>query len=208
MNYKLVIFDFDGTLADSFPWFQSVFEELAAKYGLPPMDQGSLEKLRTLDIHQILKEYKIPPWKLLLIGNHLKKLMSEQIDRISMVSGMQSVVDELHARGVKLAIVTSNAGRNVRRVLGPQLMERFDYVESGVSMFGKKGKFQKIIKKAGVLPRETLCIGDEVRDLESSRASQIPFGAVSWGYTDVKTLQRFAPDEVFEHPAQILASFG
>ena len=33
MNYRLVLFDFDGTLADSFPFFVRVFNRLAEKHG-------------------------------------------------------------------------------------------------------------------------------------------------------------------------------
>jgi phosphoglycolate phosphatase len=204
MRYDLVIFDFDGTLADSYPWFLSIFEELAHRYHLPDISHEDLEDLRKLDVHQILKEYKIPIWKMILIGNHLKKLMNSQIERVNMVDGMRSVVQELSGQGVKLAIVTSNAERNVRRVLGTETMAYFDAIASEVSMFGKKGKFQAIQKSSGVPASRTLSIGDEIRDLKSSRAAKIPFGAVNWGYTDVSLLLTHAPEEVFYHPGQIL----
>ena len=203
-KYRLVIFDFDGTLADSYPWFLQVFSELASRYHLPPVETAAIEKLRALEISQILKEYKIPFWKLILIGNHLKRMMSRQIDQISLVDGMQTVIDSLAEGEIRMAVVTSNAEANVRAVLGPQNMAHFDYIESGVSMFGKKSKFQKILRKSGIPASQTLCIGDEVRDLKSSREARIPFGAVDWGYTALATLLGHSPDEVFNHPIQIL----
>ncbi len=208
MNYKLVIFDFDGTLADSYPWFVSVFEELARKYRLPAVDKDHLDQLRSLDIHRIQKEYNIPLWKMLLIGNHLKKLMSSQIDKIQLVQGMPAVIAALRQRNIRLAIVTSNAQKNVQRVLGTTNMACFDWIETGASLFGKKGKFRKILDKAGVAAHEAFSIGDEVRDLQSSRELKIPFGAVTWGYTDSLTLQSYHPTAIFENPAQILASIG
>jgi phosphoglycolate phosphatase len=204
MKYKLVIFDFDGTLADSYPWFLTILQELTKRYRLPNLGPADLEKLRAFDIKQILKEYKIPLWKVVLIGNHLKKLMSSQIEHVSLVNGMQPVLDSLREQNIQMAVVTSNAEKNVRRVLGPQNMAYFDYIESGVSMFGKKSKFQKILKKSGVAASEALSIGDEIRDLKSARDAHIPFGAVSWGYTALKTLQSHAPEEEFESPHQIL----
>jgi len=204
MKYKLVIFDFDGTLADSYPWFISVFEDLSKRYRLPTIEMTDMEKLRSLDISQILKEYRIPFWKVVLIGNHLKKLMNSQINQIRLVSGMQSVIETLGKQNIKLAVVTSNAEKNVRRVLGPHNMPYFSLIESGASMFGKKGRFLKILKKTGIPASETLSIGDEVRDLKSAREAQIHFGAVTWGYTDYKTLQQHAPEEIFYHPNQIL----
>lgn len=204
MKYQLVIFDFDGTLADSYPWFLSVFQDLAQRYRLPRMDLTDLEKLRSFDVRQILKEYHIPLWKVIVIGNHMKKLMASQIDEIHLVNGMQNVIERLGAAGVKLAVVTSNAERNVRQVLEPGCLEYFGWIESGVSLFGKKKKFQQILRKSGVPADRALSIGDEVRDLHSARAANIPFGAVTWGYTDRQILQAHAPEAVFEHPEQIL----
>jgi len=204
MKYQLVIFDFDGTLADSYPWFLTVIEDLAKRYKLPRLEQADLENLRTLEVHQILKEYHIPLWKMIVIGNHLKKLMSRQIGNICLVNGMEAVIEQLGQAGVKLAVVTSNAEANVRQVLGARNLAYFDLIEGGVSLFGKKGRFQKILKKTGISASQALSIGDEVRDLKSSRAANIPFGAVTWGYTDLTMLQLHTPDEVFTQPEQIL----
>ncbi len=204
MNYRLVIFDFDGTLADSFAWFLSVFEDLAKIYRLPRMDADELRRLRALDITQIMREYKIPFWKIFLIGKHLTRLMGNQTDQIQIVGGMQPVLDALAQQDVRLAIITSNAESNVRRVMGPENMAYFEFIESGVSMFGKKSKIHKLLKKTGVAAGETLSIGDELRDLQSAHEAQVHFGAVSWGTTDLHTLRRHDPELAFEHPGQIL----
>lgn len=203
MNYKLIIFDFDGTLADSYPWFLSIARDLLPRYHLPHMEISEIEKLRTLEINQILKTYKIPLWKAIIIGNHLKKMMNHQIEKILMVDGIQSVIETLAAQDIRLSIVTSNAEHNVRLVLG-QHINYFDFIESGVSLFGKKNKFLKILKKTRIPSHEALCIGDEVRDLKSSHAAKIPFGAVSWGYTDRQTLLNHSPESIFDNPGQIL----
>jgi phosphoglycolate phosphatase len=203
-KYRLVIFDFDGTLADSFPWFLEIFADLARQYHLPPLESAHLKKLRALEVSQILKEYRVPFWKLILISSHLQKLMNRQIGKINLVDGMQPVIDALAASPIQMAVVTSNAEANVRAVLGPRNMAHIHYIESGVAMFGKKRKFQKILMKTGIPASQALCIGDEVRDLRSSREANIPFGAVNWGCTALTTLLQHAPDEVFHHPGQIL----
>ena len=204
MKYQLVIFDFDGTLADSFPWFLTVFEDLAKRYRLPHLDKHDLDNLRRLDIRYIMKKYHVPFWKMMVVGNHLKKLMSDQIDKINLVNGMQSVIETLANQNVKLAVVTSNAEENVRRVLGARNLAYIDLIESGASMYGKKNKFEKVLKKTGIPANLSLSIGDEVRDLKSSRAAKIAFGAVNWGYTDLSILQAHAPEEVFTDPGQII----
>jgi phosphoglycolate phosphatase len=204
MSYRLVIFDFDGTLVDSYPWMLNVMDDLARRYRLPRLEKEELARLRTMEVRQILEEYKIPLWKMFVIGTHLKKLMSSQIDQICLVSGMREVIEALVQQGVQLAVVTSNASENVRLALGPETIPHFFSVMGGVAMFGKKKKFQSLLRQTGIPAAQALSIGDEVRDLKSARAAKIPFGAVTWGYTDLSMLQAHAPEEVFDSPEQIL----
>ncbi len=208
MNYRLVIFDFDGTLADSYGWFLSVFEDLSKRFQLPQVDADELRRLRAMDITQIMREYRIPFWKIMLIGKHLTQLMGSQIEHIRLVAGMQGVLDTLARHDVRLAIITSNAESNVRRVMGAENMAYFDFIESGVSMFGKKSKIHKLLKKTGVAAEQTLSIGDELRDLKSAHEAQVHFGAVSWGTTDLLTLRQHAPELAFEHPLEILQALN
>lgn len=207
LPYQLVIFDFDGTLADTYPWFLSIFDELAIRYKLPRLEQSALEALRKVDIRYISRKYKIPVWKMTRMGAHLKKRMSSEIERIQLVGGMQGVIDGLKAMGVRMAVVSSNAEGNVRQVLGEQNEPYFEAFECGVKLFGKKAKFEKILRRTGVAPQRVLSLGDEVRDLRASRQAGISFGAVTWGYADPETLRSHAPDALFEHPDEILAWF-
>lgn len=204
MKYQLVIFDFDGTLADSFPWFLSIYGDLARRFDLPPMNRADLEALRRMDFSVILREHRVSPLKAIQMGAYLKQLMSSQVDRVPLVDGMQEVIDALAARQVKLAVVSSNDENNVRRVLGERNAARFFAYECGVAILGKTAKFLNILRKSGVRPNQALSIGDELRDLKSSRQAGIAFGAVAWGYTDAERLKAQNPDLFFTRPFQIL----
>ena len=203
-KYKLIIFDFDGTLADSFPWFISIYDELAQRFKLPRLDKAQLEQFRQVDMRRIFKDKKIPLWKVVQIGNYLKKMMTSQIEHIKLAEGIQTVIDTLAPLEVKLAIVSSNKEENVRKVLGEKNAALFKQYECGVSIYGKASKFKKILKASGVPFDQVLSIGDEVRDLKSSHKVGIAFGAATWGYTDLETLRAFNPDELFIEPLQIL----
>lgn len=207
LPYHLVIFDFDGTLADTYPWFLSVFDEFAARYHLPRLDNSALDALRKVDIRYISREYNIPFWKITQMGIHLQQQMASQIDRIQLVDGMQTVIDNLRSLGVKLAVVSSNTEENVRQVLGAENAVHFEAFECGVSLFGKKLKFEKIMRRTGIPPAGVLSIGDEVRDLKSSRQAGMTFGAVTWGYGDAEILRENGPDALFNHPEEILTLF-
>ncbi|MFZ6026208.1 MAG: HAD hydrolase-like protein [Chloroflexota bacterium] len=208
MPYKMAIFDFDGTLADSFPWVVSVFDQVAEKYHLAGLGQGEVERLRRQGARQIIKERRVPFWKILPIANYVRRLMAENIHHIRMFDGVDGLLRSLAAHGLLLGLVTSNTHPNVCRVLGAERTGLFHFNECSVSPFGKPGRLKKLLRKGGVQPHEAIYIGDEIRDLEAARKVRMPFGAVAWGYTHPDALEAHAPHEMFASVAEIPLKIG
>lgn len=204
MNYKLVIFDFDGTLADSFPYFLKTLNVLAELYNFKKVDPDQVDDLRAMNVRQMMKLAGMPAWKMPIIANAFIKMMSRDIDQISLFDGISGLLQQLSAHGVQLAIVSSNSEGNIRRVLGPDNAALIDYYSCGTSVFGKQSKFRKVMKKSGCRSGEILCIGDEVRDIEAAQAEAMPFGAVTWGYTRTDALTAYSSIAVFHTVADIL----
>lgn len=197
MKYKLIIFDFDGTLADTLPWFLSIIDKVVEKFKLKNAQLSDFEMLRNLDTKKALKKYDISFWKAAVIGRYVMGLMEKDIEKISLFNGMDQIIKKLSRADLHLALVSSNSYHNVQQVLGQELAGIFKYYECGVSLLGKKSKFNKIIKKSNVAKKDTLCIGDEIRDIQAANQANIPFGAVSWGYSNINALKAYAPEEVF-----------
>jgi phosphoglycolate phosphatase len=195
---KLVIFDFDGTLADTFGWFLGVADALADRFRFRRIDPGDLHGLRGLNARQVLERQGVPLWKLPLIVRHGRALMARDIDRIPLFAGMTSALGRLAAGGASIAVVTSNSRANVLRVLGAKTAPLVSQLECGASLFGKASKLRRVLKRAGVLGPQALYVGDEIRDAEAARAAGVPFGAVSWGYTRLDALRAHTPARVFE----------
>jgi phosphoglycolate phosphatase len=197
MKYRLIIFDFDGTLADSYPWFMSVVNMVADKYQFKKIEESEIEALRNYEAGKLLKYLRVPLWKMPAIAKYVKTIMAQDIQRIPLFNGITGLLRHLSKQGVMLAVVSSNSSENVRQVLGPENTALFKYYQCGVSMFGKSTKLKKILGQSGVRPDETLYIGDEIRDREAARQAKIAFGAVAWGYTNVESLRAHSPDMVF-----------
>ena len=191
------MFDFDGTLADSFPWFISVVNTIADTYRFKRVEPHEIETLRGASARQIVQHLGIAWWKLPFIGRSMRRLAAEHVDQIALFDGVDHMLQQLSQAGVTIALVTSNSYANVQRVLGPDNAARITYYECSVSAFGKRARFQRVLKRTGLLPHEALCIGDELRDLEAARKARIPFGAVAWGFTQIEALKAHAPNEVF-----------
>jgi phosphoglycolate phosphatase len=202
--YRLLIFDFDGTLSNSFPFLVSIFAELADRYRFKHVSAEELSALRDQPAGVIMRTLGIPAWKAPRIGSEVKRRMSTQTGQVDLFPGIGDLLDSLGKRGTGLALVTSNAPGNVNAVLGPDRLAYFQYVECDVPLQRKNAAFLKILKRSG-LPRENvLCIGDEIRDLEAAHRAGLAFGAVAWGYTEIRALQAAGPEVVFTEIQEIL----
>ena len=204
MKYKLVIFDFDGTLADTFPWILSIVDEVADKYKVKRVERSELETFRTYDASKMMKLHHVSLWKAARIANHIRSLMAKDINQIQLFAGMDRVLNHLVEKGATLALVSSNSHDNVCQVLGSHNASLIKYYECGVSLFGKQPKFRKILQKNGSRPDETICIGDEIRDSQAARKNNIAFGAVAWGYTKFEALIAESPQEFFSSVGEIV----
>ena len=197
MKYRLVVFDFDGTLADSFPWAASVVNQFADQYGFQRIDSSDHDRLRNYDAKQLMQHLGVSMWKVPQMAIHVRKRMAEEIDKIPMFPGVDAMLQRLTSAGIILAAVSSNSEANVRQVIGPQnaaLMHDFD---CGASVFGKAPKLKAVMRRCGVAPAQAILIGDEIRDGKAARKVAMAFGAVGWGYTNPEALQAEAPDEFF-----------
>ncbi len=196
-RYKLVVFDFDGTLADSFGCVLRLFDEAALRHGLRRVDPRDVDSLLSKGPKDIMRHLGIPAWKLPLVVTSMRRELRRHIHRVSLFPGVPALLDGLSKRGVVLALVTSNSYDNVRCVMGPEMTGRFRFVDCGVAVLGKRARLRKIVARSGLAREEIFCIGDEIRDLEAARKERLAFGAVSWGFAKPDLLAARGPDVMF-----------
>jgi len=204
MKYKLIIFDFDGTLADTLPWFLNTLDHVAEKFNLPLIDKNRKEELRKLDARSFIQHLKIPLYRLPQIAKYMRNLMTKQIEQIKLFPGSEKLLRNLKAQGYKIAIVSTNSQVNIRKVMGEELIELNDHFAGGVSMFGKETKLKKVLKLSGVAKEEAIYIGDEIRDVQASQKIGLPVGAVAWGYNAADALAALTPTMMFNNLEEIL----
>jgi phosphoglycolate phosphatase len=202
MRYPLVIFDLDGTLVDSYPWFLTIVNDVARRYGFKPIEADDIKSLRRAGSREILKRLEVPPWKLPAIAAHMHGLKREHAGALPLFPGVDGVLRTLRDAGITLALVTSDNEENARRQLGASA-SHFSYFACGASLFGKQSKFKSVVRRAGVDPARTIAIGDEVRDIEAARAAGIACAAVAWGYAAFDALAAHAPDMMFQQMTDI-----
>lgn len=204
MKYDIAAFDFDGTLADTMPWFNSILNTVADKYGFRKIDAAERDQLRHRDAAEILKFLGIPLWKLPAIMAHVRTLMQEIDPSVHMFDGIPDALARLKTAGVRLAVVSSNSLENVRRV-GPDTAALFDDYECGTDLFGKAAKIERLLKRHDTAPERFLLVGDEMRDIDAARKAGVRVGSVAWGYNHVDALRERGPDELIMQVADLPA---
>jgi phosphoglycolate phosphatase len=205
VKYRLAIFDFDGTLADSLRWLAGVMGGVADKYGFR-VDAADWQTLRGLTTRQLLAHLRLPAWKLPWVASHLRKLQARDIDQIVLFEGVSQMLQRLADSGITLAVVSSNAEQNVRRVLGRETAGLISHYDCGASLFGKRAKLRTVLRKSNVTPADSIYVGDETRDIEAAKSLGMASGAVSWGYSTPDALRSLSPTVIFASPGEVTES--
>jgi phosphoglycolate phosphatase len=201
MRYKLALFDFDGTLADTAGWFASALNESAARFGFRQLSREEFAMLRGKGNREIIRYLRVPWWKMPAIARDMRQRAAADAHAMQLFPGVGELLVDLRGAGVRIAIVSSNAEATIRRVLGADI--EIDYFECGTSIFGKSARFRRVLKRAGLGVADAIAIGDEGRDIQASRATGIVAGAVAWGYATPDYLRSQSPDIMFGDLADI-----
>lgn len=200
---KFLIFDFDGTLADSLTWLARIMPEAAARYRFRSIGSEKENWLRSLDSHELVEYLRIPAWKIPLVANYLRRRMAKDIHEIRLYPGIESLLLQLASGPLKLGILSSNSKNNVQHVLGDHLSSLFHYYECGIPLLGKTRQLKNVLSKSGFRAVDSFFIGDEIRDLEAAKKEGVRFGAVTWGFNNETAFQQHQPNEIFHSVSEI-----
>lgn len=202
---KVIIFDFDGTIADSFEAVWKISNKLAAEFGYPVTQADDINPLKNLSSKEIIKLSKLSPLKIPFLVRRLRQELSHEIPHLQTFPGMALVLRSLHQQGDRLGIVTSNSRENVIAFLAAQnLLDVFDFVESGLALFGKDRVIQHVVKRQRLNLADVIYVGDETRDIEAVQKLGIPIISVTWGFNSSQVLAAENPDFLISQPEDLL----
>lgn len=205
--YKLVIFDFDGTLADSAPWFMRVLNDLADEHRFKRVSDQEIEMLRDKSNREIMRYLGIRFWQMPAIARDMRKRSAEASGEIRLFDGIPELLKGFRKNGTQIAIVSSNGEETVRRVLGAS-SALVDHYSCGASLFGKAAKFRALQRKLKLRPDEVLAVGDEGRDVEAAHQAGFVSAAVTWGYATEAALRRCSPTFLANTVAELISLVG
>lgn len=198
-----IIFDFDGTIADTFEDVVQIFHRLTGRHQKLPEEE--VERLRGLSLTGIIEDLQIPPWKIPFLMIRGRQRMARKMSTVEAQPGIIEIIKKIYAEGHQLFIISSNSRRNIRAFLRKhQLQEEFVEIYGSVGLFSKGRALKKIVRRNHLNPAETWYIGDEVRDVLGAHHAGLRMVAVSWGYNTATILQEHKPTRLVSQPAELL----
>src|SRR5262245_31510189 len=203
MRFPVVLWDFDGTLADTFACTVRVYNRLAPAYGLRPIDDP--QAVRGMTVPQFLRAHRVGLWKLPSLVLQVLVAQKEEVATLSLFPGVSGVLEELSQAGTRMAVLSSNAEGNIRACLKANGVEGFFEAVVGYRrLFGKGRGIRGLLKGRGLVGPEVVYVGDEVRDIQAARKAGVAAAAVTWGFNSRDLLARHAPDYLADSPEQLL----
>lgn len=188
-KFNTIIFDFDGTLVDSFDISCEIIHELALKYGKIDMSLNEIKEfIRNKNLKDIIAEFKINKFQLFFILIKAQYEFHKKLKSIKFFEDVENMIKKLKKNGFNVGIVSSNSKTNIEDYLEDKNMkDEFDFVYK-TSLFNKANTLKKVINNLKIEMNEVLYVGDEIRDLIASKSIGLSCVSVSWGFNSEKLL--------------------
>lgn len=198
-----VLFDFDGTLANTLPLGFELYNEIAGQYNFISADDSEIPQLMNMSIAEILKLKNIPLYMVPIALYNVKKKMKTRLSEVEPFDGIKKFLYNLKDAGYHLSIISSNSKENMIKFLDMNNINVFNYIYSSTSLFGKDKLIKHYLKAVKTSPEKVLYVGDEIRDIEAAKSSGVKIVSVTWGYNDIELLKKHEPDFLAESINQL-----
>lgn len=205
MQNHVLIFDFDGTIADTFQAIVTISNQLADEFQYKKMTPTEAQLLKNKTTREIISHLEIPMLKIPLIIAKAKTELFKNISSITPVLGLKDTLEKLKDRDVQLGILTSNSEENVTGFLKNHKLEVFNFIKTTSKIWSKDHHLSKIIASHNFNPGNVIYIGDEARDIVAAKRLGIKVAAVAWGYNSTQALLANKPDYLLNDPKELLS---
>lgn len=205
---KAVLFDFDGTLADTNPLIIRTFDETFAAL-LPERTMTMKEIYDCIGPTLEQTGEKYFPDNPAVFVEHYRKLNDKyHDDMIEIYPGVVQMLTELQKKGLKLAIVSSKRRDFViRGLIQTKILEFFDYIVAGDDVQNPKPHtepFEMVFNHYGVTASECLMVGDNSHDIDGAKNAGIKSIAVGWAFKGKPYLIALNPDYIIDDTMEII----
>ena len=205
----VLIFDFDGTIADTLETIVTITNRLASDYGYPQTTPERLKYLRALSTAELLEQSHVPLFQVPFLMRRVRRELHQDIGSIQVFRRLADVLLALTADGHTIMIASSNAPSTIRPFLERHgLRDVFSQIYGNIGLLGKARSLRRIMRRHRLIPEEILYIGDETRDIEAAHCQGLAVASVSWGFSDRTALEAQGPTFLVDTPEELYRAVG
>lgn len=183
---ELVIFDLDGTLTDSAAGVVASFRHALGHIGAPVPDGDLAQRLVGPPMHHTLAAMGLGAQAAQAMAAYRADYTARGWAMNRVFDGIEPLLADLQAAGVRLAVATSKVEPTARRILAHFGIDGFFEVIAGASVDGARAAKSDVLAHAleqlSPLPARVLMVGDRAHDVDGAAAHGIDTVLVEWGY--------------------------
>jgi len=204
MKKPYLLFDFDGTIANSIDLLYQIMNQLAPDYGIEHISEEDFMVIRNMSAASVIRLAGIPLYKIPFIIGRVLKVYKKRVHELEPYPGIFAMLRSLRENRIGMALLSSNSRNNVVQFLDRHKLHYFDWIEGTSGVLDKQDRIRRQIRKHKLDPASLIYIGDESRDVEAAKACGIKVISVTWGFHPQRLLERYNPDFLADRPEQIL----
>lgn len=203
-----IIFDFDGTIADTFELVVAVTYEVT---GVKPLPKQQIAKLRELPILVAVQKLGSSIWQIPKLLLQVRPRMRSRMADVKTFEGISSLLESLRSEGHSLSILSSNNASNVAAFLHAHHLDSYfgaiHTVLYGNAWF-KARALKKVLRRSGANPANSYYVGNEPLDVIAAHRAGMRAIAVTWGGQNKPALLATKPDSIVGRPSELAAILG
>jgi phosphoglycolate phosphatase len=198
-----IIFDYDGTLSDTFEFNYQVIKKYLATQKITKFTKKYFVWIGVRNPFERFKEFGLLEKQIKgLVLNLEKESLKNKSTLI--FPGIKNIIKKL-SKNNKIIVITSNTDKVVKKFLKKNKLEKYILEILGAdSETSKVKKIKSIIKKYKVKKSDIIYIGDTAGDIYEAKMAGVKTLAVTWGFSYLKYLKASKPDYLINDPKQIL----
>lgn len=176
---------------------------------LGPLNLSVAEKTRlsNMPMRAVIKESGIPYSRILRLVVKGRTMLKHRMSELKIIPGLGKEIKKIKKEGYTLYVLSSNSESNIRSFLKRnELADYFSAVQGNIGLFSKTSALKKFLKVNKIDKNDCLYVGDEVRDIDSSKKLGIPIISVAWGFNGEKILKESDPDVLIKKPSDLIAA--
>jgi len=208
MKNNVLVFDFDGTIADTFHYILNLSNQFSSEFNFKEIAPHEVEGMKDKTSQEVIKHLGVPLFKIPFIVAKAKKELEKDISEIQPVEGLKEILRQLKNFGYKMGILSSNSSENVLKFLKNHDLDFFDFIGTTSKIWSKNTSLSKLMQDEGLSPETTVYVGDETRDIEAAKKAGVKCVAVTWGYNSQKALKKHNPDYLVTKPDELFQLYG